>query len=292
MSDINPEIPAVAAPKVTIGFPIRNGGDRLAASLISVQNQTEKRIEIIVSDNCSDDGSRELLEAAANSDHRIRYFRQDPAIRAYDNFHFVLAQARGEYFMWAAHDDTRDADFVERLVAALEADPKAVLAFGDLYITTPDDLDGTIMAFPFQTAGQGRIGRMAKLSLLQCYYIYGVWRTAAIRRVPYAYCAWWPDLPMMLAAASLGTYLHVPGTRFNYFEVPKSNLDRVKGQDYGASFSLPLAIAGLVAATFRACKGAGGISMGIYAVSLVILKQALNLPGFVYRRLKRQFASP
>lgn len=279
-------------PLVTVGMPIRNGGELLAGALRSILDQTESDIEIIVSDNCSDDGSRELLMATADSDPRIRYFRQEAAIRAYDNFQFVLQQACGEYFMWAAHDDTRDADFVERLVAALEADPKAVLAFGDLNITTPDDPDGTIMAFPFQTAGQGRIGRMAKLSLLQCYYIYGVWRTAAIRRVPYAYCAWWPDLPMMLAAASLGTYLHVPGTRFNYFEVPKSNLDRVKGQDYGAGFSLPLAVAGLVAATFRACRGAGGLSMGIYAASLVILKQALNLPGFVYRRLKRQFASP
>ncbi len=283
--------PEPGVPRVSIGFPIRNGGDMLAAALRSVQNQTERGIEIIVSDNCSDDGSRELLEAVANSDCRIRYFRQDPAIRAYDNFHFVLAQARGEYFMWAAHDDTRDADFVERLVVALEADLNAVLAFGDLNIVTPDDPGGKVMAFPFQTADQGRMGRMAKLSRLQCYYIYGVWRTVAIRRVPYAYCAWWPDLPMMLAAATIGTFVHVPGTRFNYFEVSKNNLDRVKRQDYGARFSLPIGVAGLVAATYKACKDAAGVPLGIYAASLVVLKQAINLPGFIYRRIARRFVS-
>lgn len=278
-------------PKVTIGFPIRNGGTLLASALLSVQNQTEQNIEILISDNCSDDGSREFLEAATNVDHRIRYFRQEPAIRAYDNFHFVLGQARGEYFMWAAHDDTRDADFVERLVTALEADPEAVLAFGDLNIVTPDDPDGRIKLFPFQTSGKGRLARLAKVSRLQCYYIYGVWRTAAIRRVPYAYCAWWPDLPMMLAAANMGTFIYVPGTRFNYLEVPKSSSDRVKEQDYQTNFSLPIAVAGLVAATFRACKGAGGLAIGGYAAFLVVLKQAIEVSGVIYRRVRRQIVS-
>lgn len=276
-------------PRISIGFPIRNGGQFLVHALRSVQEQTERDIEIIISDNASDDGSREFLEAAAAGDARIRYYRQESAISAYDNFQFVLRQARGEYFMWAAHDDTRDLDFVSRLLVALESDPAAVLAFGDLNIVTPEDSLGKHMPFPFQTRDMGRLARLAKLSRLQCYYIYGLWRTSVIRRVPYAYCAWWPDLPMMLAGAVMGTFVHVPGTRFHYLEQTKSSLDRVKAQDYAAQFSYIRSVTGLVLATYQACSGVGGRSIGIYAALLVTLKQAVNFPGFVFRRTKRLF---
>lgn len=279
------------APKISIGFPVRNGGQLLANALRSVLDQTEQNFEIIFSDNGSTDGSSESLQTAAAADSRMHYFRQEPPIRAYDNFQFVLRQARGEYFMWAAHDDTRDSDYIARLLAALECNPAAVLAFGDLHIVTPDDSVGRLMPFPFQTTNMGTLARMAKLSQLQCFYIYGLWRTAAIQRVPYAYCAWWPDLPMMLAAAILGTFLHVPGTCFNYYEIPKSNLHRVKNQDFTAKFSLLLAVVGLIKASYVACAGVGGSLLGIYAALLVILKQVINLPGFLYRRLARVLPS-
>ncbi len=273
-----------AAPRVSVGMPIRNGRPLIADALRSVIEQTERDLEIIVSDNGSDDGTTELLQAAAAADPRIRYVRPDSPLRAYDNFRFVLRQARGEYFMWAAHDDTRDADFIARMIRALESNPDAVLAFGDLTLVRPGEGD-EVMPFPFQTSGMGRAARLAKVSRLQCYHIYGVWRMTALRRMPYAYCDWWADLPMMLAAAVLVTFVHVPGTHFRYLELQKSGLARVKQLDFGEHFSLVRSVVSLVGATFRACSEVGGAMVGVYAASLVIAKQAINLPGFVMRRL-------
>lgn len=278
---------AKTAPRVTIGVPVRNGGEFLAVAMRSIIDQSERDIEIIVSDNGSEDGTREYVLKIAEFDQRIRYFRQDPPLKAYDNFNFVKSQANGHYFMWAAHDDSRDLDFVARLADQLDKDGDAVLAFGDLNIVTPEDKAGRIQAFPFATSGLDRWKRVRKVSRLQCFNIYGLWRTSALRQVPYAYCAWWPDLPIMLSASILGTFIHVPGTRFNYFEIPKSNLDRVKDQDYGAKFSLPISVAGLVVATYKACADTGGVSIGIYAACMVILKQVANLPSFISRRVKR-----
>jgi len=277
----------IKTPKVSIGFPIRNGGQYLAAALNSVLNQTEQDFEIIISDNGSNDGSREYLQATAASDERILYFRQEPPICAYDNFRFVLNQARGEYFMWAAHDDTRDLDIIEKLVGALELCPNAVLAFGDLNLVTPDMSEGRITSFPFKTDGMGKMKRLFNMSRLQCFHIYGVWRTHALRKVPYAYCAWWPDLPMMLSAAILGTFIHVSGTCFNYLELQKSNLDRIKSQDYASRFNLLSGVLGLVAASYRACARVGGPVIGTYAAVLVTFKQIMNLPGYLSRRLTR-----
>ena len=277
---------AVRRPKVSIGMPVRNGGGLLPAALRSVLDQTEQDFELIVSDNGSDDGSSELLRRLAADDSRVRYFRQDPVIRAYDNFRFVLEKARGEFFIWVAHDDTRDLDFVERLMAVLNENKDAVLAFGDLNVISPSEPVGTPYPFPFETKGMGVTARLWKLSRMQCFYYYGLWRTAAIKRVPYAYCAWWPDLPMMLSAAQMGTFLHVPGTRFNYWEVPKSNISRVVNQDFASRFNLPMGAAGLIGATYRACSEVGGVWMGLYAASLVVLKQAVHLPGYLLRRLQ------
>lgn len=275
-------------PKVTVGIPVRNGGEMLATALESILQQTERDIEIVISDNASDDGSTDLLRSAASKDERIRYVRQERAISAYDNFRYVLKMARGEYFMWAAHDDTRDLNYVSLLTEALAKDEDAVVAFGDLNIVTPNCPKGTRTKFDFETINLGAPFRLIKISRRQCFYIYGVWRTAAIRCVPYAYCTWWPDLPMMLAAGYLGTFIHVPGVSFNYYEIPKSNLDRIMKQDFKARFSLIAAVVAMIKATYIACSGVGGNLVGIYCSSLVILKQFVNLPGFLYRRLRHR----
>lgn len=277
-------------PKISIGVPVRNGGEHIKIAIQSILDQSEQDFEIIISDNDSNDGSSEYLKSLADKDARISYFSQTPPIRAFDNFHFVLSKAQGEYFMWAAHDDTRDSDYISRLIDELESHADSVLAFGDLNIVTPEDLLGNIKLFPFQTTGMGQLRRLFKLSRLQCYYIYGVWRTSALNKIPYFYCSWWPDLPMMLAAAILGVFIHVPGTKFHYLELSKSNLERIKTQDYQERFNLVHGVTGLVTATYNSCAIVGGFFFGIYAALLVLLKQVANLPGFLYRKIKILFS--
>lgn len=271
--------------RVSIGVPVRNGGKFLAAAMQSLIEQTERDIEIIVSDNGSDDGSTENLLELARHDSRIRYFRQEPPLSAYANFRFVLSKARSRYFMWSAHDDSRDLDFVARLADKLDQDEDAVLAFGDLYIVTPRDKDGRMLAFPFSTSGLGRWGRLYKVSRLQCFHIYGLWRTMAIRQVPYAYCSWWSDLPMMLSAAWIGEFAYVPGPRFFYFEITKTNLDRVYYQDFASRFNLPVAVLKLIGATYRSCSQVGGPVAGLLAAGLVFWKQVLGFPAFLRRKI-------
>lgn len=273
-------------PAVSIGMPVRNGMPLLRKAIDSIRAQSFEDIEVIISDNGSDDGSSEVLRAFADEDARVRYIRQERPLRAFENFRFVLNQARGEYFMWAAHDDTHDVDFVARLHAALISDPDAVLAFGDVNVVTDENPDGTEVPHDFETVGLGRQARMRKGARLQCFHIYGLWRTAAIRAVPPTYCSWWPDLPVMLAAAILGPFAYVPDTRFHYYEVVKTSMERARKQDYVVRFSLPLAVAALVGASYRACAAVGGRRAGLYAALLVIEKQFAGLPGFVARRLR------
>ncbi len=273
-------------PRVSIGLPVYNGAAFVKNALDMLLSQTEADFELIISDNCSSDGSTEILLTAAASDSRIRYFRQEKRLRAYDNFQYVLSHARGTYFMWAACDDGWDLDFIEKLAQSLDFQPKAIMAFGDVNIVTPSDKVGYLVPFDFQTMDLGVARRLRKLAMLQCFYFYGLWRTNQIKSVPYSYCAWWPDLPLMLAASTLGPFLYVPKVRFYYYEVPKSNLTRVMQQDYVNHFNLLMGIGGLIAAVYRACSKTGGIFIGGYAAMLVIWKQILAIPGYISRRLR------
>ncbi len=115
---------------VSIGLPTYNRPIGLERSLNTLLNQTYHNLEIIISDNCSEiEDVQRFAEGVAKVDERVRYFRQDRNIGPIDNFGFVLRQATGKYFMWAADDDFWDPKFVECLVEKLEQSPDAVSAF-------------------------------------------------------------------------------------------------------------------------------------------------------------------
>jgi glycosyltransferase involved in cell wall biosynthesis len=115
-------------PAVSIGMPVYNGERFVGRAIASLQAQTFGDFELIISDNASTDGTREICEAAAEEDPRIRYIRQPHNCGMKENFLVVLRQARGELFAWAAHDDIREPEYLSALVDALAQAPDAVLA--------------------------------------------------------------------------------------------------------------------------------------------------------------------
>lgn len=99
-------------PLVTIGLSTYNRADGyLKNALDAAVSQTWANLEIIVSDNCSDDNTEELV--MSYSDQRIKYIRQKENIGAANNFNFCLEQAKGDYFLLLHDDDLIDSDFIE-----------------------------------------------------------------------------------------------------------------------------------------------------------------------------------
>lgn len=119
-------------PLISVGIPTYNRPEGLRRILTEITRQTYPNLDVIVSDNAStSDETRMVVGEFMREDMRVRYFRQvenqGPAI----NFQFVLDQARGEYFMWAADDDWHKANFIEELYKQLSGDSSAVVAFCD-----------------------------------------------------------------------------------------------------------------------------------------------------------------
>jgi len=115
-----------AAPRVTIGLPVFNGEEFLGKAIDSIFAQTFCNFELIICDNDSTDETGEICLAAADRDDRVRYHRNERNLGAAGNFNKCFALARGEFFKWQAHDDLLEPTYLEKCVAALDANPDAV----------------------------------------------------------------------------------------------------------------------------------------------------------------------
>jgi len=107
-------------PLVSIGMPVYNGARYIREALDSLLGQTFTDFELIISDNASTDNTEAICREYAAKDERIRYIRQPHNLGASANFKFVLDEALGEYFMWAAHDDKWSSNYLLEAKKSLE----------------------------------------------------------------------------------------------------------------------------------------------------------------------------
>ncbi|WP_216913414.1 MULTISPECIES: glycosyltransferase family 2 protein [unclassified Synechococcus] len=126
-------------PLVTVGMPTYNRPASLQRALDSIRSQTYRHLEIVVSDNASPDPEvGRLIANVSHADPRIRHYVQQANVGPSENFAFVLRQARGAFFMWAADDDEWHPAFIEKLLRPLITNPKSGLSFCDFDVRYPD----------------------------------------------------------------------------------------------------------------------------------------------------------
>lgn len=113
-------------PVVTVGLPVFNGERYLAETLDALLGQTFGDFELLISDNASADETEAICRRYVAGDRRIRYHRQAVNVGAAPNFNGTVAEARGRYFKWAAHDDLVDPRFLAEAVRALDERPEVV----------------------------------------------------------------------------------------------------------------------------------------------------------------------
>ncbi|MEK6805819.1 MAG: glycosyltransferase family A protein [Pseudomonadota bacterium] len=216
-----PEQPAATQPEtlVSVGIPVRNGATTLRAALDSVLRQKHRRIEVIISDNASEDDTATLCQEYAQADPRVHYFRQSTPLRGWQNFQFAFEQSTGDYFMWAAHDDVRDPDYVGTLLRGHRRNPSASLVFSDLVVFAPpaSPQDFPIEPYEFSTAGLSRREALRRLYRRRRYYeIYGLFRSAALRNYNWAQSGFGEDLLFLTWVLLTGDAVYEPGSRFYY----------------------------------------------------------------------------
>ncbi len=120
-------------PKVSVIIPSYNHKKYLEQSIISVVNQTYDNIEIIVIDDGSKDGSKELLKDLQKKYGFILVLQENRGISKTLN-RGIREFATGKYITGIASDDLMAENKVQRLVEFIEQNPDCALVFGKAHI--------------------------------------------------------------------------------------------------------------------------------------------------------------
>lgn len=165
-------------------MPVYNAERFLRASIESIQSQTFKNFELIISDNASTDSTLEICQEYAKNDARITVVSNATNLGAAKNYNSVFQLSQATYFKWAAADDLCAPDYVERCVAILENDPTVILAYPKTKII--DAYDNEIKEYDdgLHLKSKSASGRFLQFvySVGECNAVFGLIRSDSLKK--------------------------------------------------------------------------------------------------------------
>lgn len=114
-------------PLVSVVIPTYNRVEYLRRAIRSVNGQTYRSIEIIVSDDSTEDETERFFQDEFRSEFPVRYRRNVPSYGAARNFQVAVAEAQGEYVNLLMDDDLFAPDKIARMVDIAESHPGVTL---------------------------------------------------------------------------------------------------------------------------------------------------------------------
>lgn len=101
--------------KVSVLIPVFNVEKYIKDSVQSIRNQTYKNIEIIVIDDGSTDDTFGVVAKIAESDKRIKLFKNEKNIGIVKTLNRALELSTGEYIARMDGDDISELDRIEKI---------------------------------------------------------------------------------------------------------------------------------------------------------------------------------
>ena len=90
---------------ISLALPVYNGANYLREALESAISQGPELAEIVVSDNCSADGTAQIIAEFVRRDPRVRHERSEVFLNQADNVSRAVQLCRQEWVQLLCHDD-------------------------------------------------------------------------------------------------------------------------------------------------------------------------------------------
>lgn len=120
-----------SAPQLSILVPTYNRCIMLLETLHSILQQSYSDFEVIVTDNCSTDGTADAV--AAIRDPRVKYIRNKVNVGAVNNYNRALRAATGQYIYFFSDDDIMLENNLLHKVAVLDQYPSVGLVHSNFH---------------------------------------------------------------------------------------------------------------------------------------------------------------
>lgn len=116
-------------PFFTVIIPSKNRAEYLKHTLRTCMIQEYPNFEVIVSDDCSDDDSVQVVKQYAEIDPRIKIFAHEQHLGMRDNFEFALNQVKPGYVMALGGDDGLVPGCIQRMYEIITETGKELLTW-------------------------------------------------------------------------------------------------------------------------------------------------------------------
>lgn len=113
----------MSCPLVSIIIPIYKRREMNFESIDCALQQDYPNVEIIVCDDCSPDGSYELICERYKNVKNMILFQNEMNLGAVGNWQVCLERAKGKYIKFLWSDDLMEASFIRKTVQILEENP-------------------------------------------------------------------------------------------------------------------------------------------------------------------------
>ncbi|HEY2909278.1 MAG TPA: glycosyltransferase family 2 protein [Gemmataceae bacterium] len=122
--------------RLSIALCTFNGQEYLPAQLASIAEQSRLPDELIAYDDCSTDGTLELLQrfALGCADSASRLIVNETTLGSTANFELAIAACTGDVIFLCDQDDVWNRDKLARFAAIFEAEPQTGLIASDLEV--------------------------------------------------------------------------------------------------------------------------------------------------------------
>jgi glycosyltransferase involved in cell wall biosynthesis len=117
----------MAEPKVSVCLPCYNRHDYVSEAIESVLAQSFGDFELIITDNCSTDGTVDIIRKYASKDSRIRVYVNESNLGVIGNLNRGILLGRGEYIKPIFSDDLLTPRCLEAFVNVLDKNPNVSL---------------------------------------------------------------------------------------------------------------------------------------------------------------------
>lgn len=220
-------------PLVTIGVALYNDEKHVRRTLECILAQSYRNLEILVSDDCSRDGTAAICREYQQKEGRIIFMSQRRNVGALANHELLFNLSSGEYFMWCTGHDSFDANYIRKCVEALESDPELVLCYSKAVRHDYYDKEHTELFDALDTRG---LAPKQRFQAVLCAVVknpcmfYGLFRTEVLQKSKRHRKTIGGDLIFINEIGILGHILQLEDTTFHRYVVrpPSENRDPIK----------------------------------------------------------------
>lgn len=205
---------------VTVCIPAYRAASFIAQTVIGVLRQTHSDLRVVVAIDPPDDGSpcgTATALAPLMADRRLSVRTNPKRLGWAENVNSMLRDVTTPYFCFLPHDDIWSPLYLEKLMAALAAQPQAIIAYCDIlrFGATPPTRKSVILP-----QGANRVTGLLHFLLqgTEAQMWRGLTRASALARVPGfptdRHLGFVVECEYALALHGVGAVVHVPQTHY------------------------------------------------------------------------------